>query len=118
EIAEDNKELVKINELHLLLSKHAWNTSSTRSMLNYLRALSQKILEEIEGRKTLKSKIGLEEAQKQQEAIKKIVLREVVLAQKLEKACGKEVVIPSKEVHQRVQTLISELKADIAKGLE
>ncbi len=113
EIAEDNKELIKINELHLLLSKHAWNTSSTRSMLNYLRALSQKILEEIEGRKTLKFKIGLEEAHKQQEAIKRIVLREVVLVKKIENAYGKEVVIPSKEVHQRVQALIDDLKKDI-----
>lgn len=118
EIAEDNKGLVKINELHLLLSKHAWNTSSVRSIFNYLKVLSQKILEEIEKRKTLKSKIGLEEAHKQQKEIDRTVLKELVLTQKIEKAYGKDVVIPSKDAHQRVQTLIDDLKKDIAHELK
>lgn len=110
ELAEGNKKLQLLNELHTILQKHAWNAPFIAESKELLRELAVKVEIENRLRAEMKKMIDLKQAEKQSLRIQLMVREQQKKAELVTKVLRRGQAIPNKEMHQRVFSLLTELQ--------
>ena len=118
EIAEDNIKLKYVNKLNELFQKHAFQTTHLKKALNYLKGIGKFILLEIKFRKELKEEKDLNKVKTIENKIKKNIIAQKLVLKEIEEKLTKGTIVPNKEIHEKVTSLMDKLKSTIKKELK